>query len=365
MATLNSGLEGAYLPDGFGKLIDLEVDAKSVAFQISTVIDTNRHQVRVPLLVSDPAVAWTAEGATIGLSDPTTDEIVITPKKIAGRSQISNEAAMDSDPGVAELIGKGLARQIAHAVDTQFFYAGAPVANAPEGIGEVASVGVVDTAGGWTSLDPVHNAKAVAMAAGAELTHIVLAPDVALALAKAKQANGSNVGLFDSVEDGMKLAGLTALVSPAVAAGEAWAVDKSQVVVVRRTGTTLARSADAAFAEDSLQLRATSRISWGYANPAGIVRLVSGPLTYTLDFGGATGGTATVSVSGLGPSATIAYNAAASAVKTAIVGIDDGITADDVTVTGSAGVYTVTVPGTLSVNGASLTGGTAATATLV
>jgi hypothetical protein len=85
------------------------------------------------------------------------------------------------------------------------------------------------------------------------------------------------------------------------------------------------------------------------------------PNTYTLNFNGATGGTATVSVNGLGPSATIAFNAAASAVKTAIVGIDDAILTADVTVTGSAGVYTVTVPGVLTASGASLTGGTPAT----
>ena len=58
-------------------------------------------------------------------------------------------------------------------------------------------------------------------------------------------------------------------------------------------------------------------------------------------------------VDNLGPSATIAFNAANSVVKTAIVGIDDGIVAADVTVTGSAGVYTVTVPGVLTVDGAS------------
>jgi hypothetical protein len=87
--------------------------------------------------------------------------------------------------------------------------------------------------------------------------------------------------------------------------------------------------------------------------------------SYTLNFGGATGGTATVSVDGHGPSATIAFNAANSVVKTAIVGIDDGIVAADVTVTGSAGVYTVTVPGVLTVDGASLTGGSAASVTRV
>lgn len=86
--------------------------------------------------------------------------------------------------------------------------------------------------------------------------------------------------------------------------------------------------------------------------------------TYTLDFKGATGGTAVVNLNGLGPSATIAFNAAASAVKSAIVGIDDSILASDVTVTGS-GPYTVTVPGVLTANGAALTGGTpSATATV-
>ena len=87
--------------------------------------------------------------------------------------------------------------------------------------------------------------------------------------------------------------------------------------------------------------------------------------TYTLNSGGATGGIATVSVDGHGPSATIAFNAAGSVVKTAVVGIDDGIVAADVTVTASAGVFTVIVPGVLTVDGTSLTGGTAAAVTRV
>lgn len=89
-----------------------------------------------------------------------------------------------------------------------------------------------------------------------------------------------------------------------------------------------------------------------------------GTTTYTLDFNGATGGTATVNLNGK-DSGTIAYNASAATVKSAIVAIDDGIAAADVTVTGSAGVYTVTVPGLLTANGASLTGGSpAGTATV-
>lgn len=80
------------------------------------------------------------------------------------------------------------------------------------------------------------------------------------------------------------------------------------------------------------------------------------PQTYTVTVD-ATGGTFTVSVNGK-VSGAIAFDATAATVKTAIVAIDDGIVANDVTVTGSAGgPYTVTVPGSLTGSGASLTGG--------
>jgi HK97 family phage major capsid protein len=59
----------------------------------------------------------------------------------------------------------------------------------------------------------------------------------------------------------------------AVTSGNAWALDSSQVMTVRRKGTTLATSKDAAFGSDATQIRAVSRVGFGFANPAGIVRL--------------------------------------------------------------------------------------------
>ncbi|WP_099023568.1 phage major capsid protein [Mycolicibacterium palauense] len=270
MATLNSNLAAAWTPEDYGALVDTVVAAKSVAFQAATVIGTQRQSIRVPILTADPATAWFAENSTITLADPSAGEVEITPTKVAGRTQISNEAASDSEPAVAEQIGNSLARSIAKGVDAAFF--ANTTVNGPSGLLSVTTE-VVDTGGAWTTLDHVHDAKAAALAEGAELTHIVLAPDVALALAKAKQGTDSNVGLFDNVADGVQLAGITALVSPHVAAGNAWAVDSSQVLVVRRTGTTVVTSTDAAFAEDAVQVRATSRVGFGFPNPAGIVRL--------------------------------------------------------------------------------------------
>ena len=125
-------------------------------------------------------------------------------------------------------------------------------------------------------------------------------------------------------------------------------------------------SRDAAFYQDAVVIRAVARIGAGFLNEPGVVRITAlAPLVYTLSFGGATGGSAVATVNGK-PTSTIAYNATAATVKSAIVAVDDGIEASDVTVTGSAGgPYTVTVPGdvALSVNGAGLTGGTGASVT--
>ncbi|WP_237165555.1 hypothetical protein [Mycolicibacterium obuense] len=82
----------------------------------------------------------------------------------------------------------------------------------------------MNTGAATANLDVFHLAKADALADGAELTHFVLAPDVALTLSEAKKQTGSNVGLLDAtgVADGTTIAGVPVLVSTDVAAGNAW-----------------------------------------------------------------------------------------------------------------------------------------------
>ena len=273
MAVLNSNLAQAWTPEDYGKLIDVVVAAKSIAFQAATVVQTTSETSRFTKQTADPAVAWYAETTTIALTDPTLDEVVVTPKKVAGRTQISNEAAADTNPAVAEQTGKTLARSIAKGVDTAFF--ANTTTNGPSGLLSLAGVNVVDTGAisALTTLDAFHEAKFAALADGAELTHFILAADVALALSKAKQGTALNTGLLDTVGDGITLAGVKVLVSADVAAGNVWGVDSSQILAVQRAGTTVVKSTEAAFAEDAVQVRATARVGFGFANPAGIVRL--------------------------------------------------------------------------------------------
>lgn len=271
MAVLNSNLAAAWTPEDYGTLIDLVIAEKSVAFQGGTVIQTASETIRFPILSADPSVGWYAENTQISLTDPTTTELVITPKKVAGLTQISNEAAADTNPAVAEQTGRSLGRSIAKKIDAAYF--ANTTSNGPAGLLSLTT-NVIDTGTvTLTSLDPFHQAKADALTDGATLTHFILAPDVALTLAKVKEETGSNKGLFETIGDGVTLAGVPVLVSTDVAAGNAWGVDSSQIYVVQRTGTTITKSADAAFDYDAVQVRATARVSWGFANPAGIVRL--------------------------------------------------------------------------------------------
>lgn len=97
------------------------------------------------------------------------------------------------------------------------------------------------------------------------------------------------------------------------------------------------------------------------------VKLLNGPITYTVTVTGSpTGGNFTLKVNGVA-TGNIAYNDTAANVKSAIVAVDDGILAADVTVTGSAGgPYTVSVPATLALGSAAgLTGGTSPSVTVV
>ncbi len=76
-----------------------------------------------------------------------------------------------------------------------------------------------------------------------------------------------------------------------------------------------------------------------------------------LALGGATGGSYTLKVNGVA-SGSIAYNANAAAIKSALVAVDDGISASQVTVTADGSDFEIEIPADLTVGTNSTTGGT-------
>ena len=115
---------------------------QSVAAQVSTVVETGSHDFRVPVVSADPTAAWTAEGAEITASDPTITEVLVTPKKLAGLTVVSNELASDSSPAALQVVGDGLVRDLRRKIDAAYFAAATPT-NGPAGVGTLSGVSTV------------------------------------------------------------------------------------------------------------------------------------------------------------------------------------------------------------------------------
>ncbi|ANZ27230.1 capsid protein [Rhodococcus sp. WB1] len=272
------------LPDTIGELMVQPVTAASVAMQVAAVVTTGTHTYRVPIVTEDPTAAWTAEGAEISPSDATLAELTVTPRKVAGLTIISRELANDSSPQAQEIVGQGLARDIAKQIDAAFFgtnvtNAGPPVVrndNQPTGLLDLTGYQSVDTAASITNTDPFAEALSKAEQVGATITAFVAHPTTVLTLAKVKKATGSNeplLGNDPTAPTKRTVLGVPLHSSPAVAAGDIWAIPIERVQVVLREDVTLDVDASAYFSSDRIGVRATLRVGFAFPHEAAVVRL--------------------------------------------------------------------------------------------
>src|SRR5699024_5445327 len=84
--------------------------------KVSTTLTTAATNLRVPRVTGDATAAFVAENAQITPSDPTIDQVTITPKKVVGLNKISNELAADSNPAAQTLVGESIAADIARKI---------------------------------------------------------------------------------------------------------------------------------------------------------------------------------------------------------------------------------------------------------
>ncbi len=213
----------ALLPDGYGPLVIQSTLDESVFAQIATTVTTGSAEYRIPLVAADATASWVAEGAEITPSDPTFQELVVTPAKVAGLTIISRELANDSSPAAAQVVGDGLARDIARRID-QAVFAGL-ASPAPAGLTTLSGVQAYVNASAYANLDFAAEAISKAETVGARVTAFVAAPATALALAKIRTASGSNepvLGKDATSATGRMILGVLLLVSSFVAANTLW-----------------------------------------------------------------------------------------------------------------------------------------------
>lgn len=270
-------------PEDYGQLIVQPVQEQSVAYRAGTLVQTGSTKINFPVLTDDPSAAWVAEGAEITPSDSTLDEVTVTPSKVAGLTKLSNELASDSSPKAQQIIGAGLARDIVTKIDAAFF--GSTVTNGPSGLQSI-SYSTIDTGTGTTelaNLDFFAEAIGKAQQKGVDQGGLVFvtSPAKLLTLRKLKQATDSNVPLLQgsdstggtgAAQD--SILGVPVVASPAVdSTTDAWLIPASVVMVVQREGAQLDVDSSIYFESDSLAVRATMRLGFGFVYESAVVRL--------------------------------------------------------------------------------------------
>lgn len=267
----------AISPDQIEQLIVLPVQAQSIAIQASTLITTGATETRIPRVTADPTAAWTAEGAEIGTSDPKVDDVVVTPKKLAGLTILSNETVADTNPAAAAIVGEGLTRDIARKLDAAFFGSNKGAESVqPEGLEDVVGVSAVTAPTAWEDADPFAEAIANAEGLGLLVDTFVANPADALALAQLKESTGSNKPLLGSDPTNptrRSLQGVPLLVSPSVKAGTVWGLPRLRSVVVRRTDVDLQVDRSAYFTSDRTAIRATMRVGFAFPHPEAVQKI--------------------------------------------------------------------------------------------
>jgi len=265
---------GALTPDDYSKLVVQPALVASVFAQVATTVTTPSARYRIPIVAADPTAAWVAEGAEIAPSDPTLQELVVQPAKVAGLTIVSRELADDSNPAASQVVGQGLARDIARRID-QAAFAGL-AAPAPAGLNTLTGIQTYVNASAFASLDFAAQAISKAETVGATVTAFVTSPATALALATIKTASGSNqpvLGTDATSATGRRILGVPLLVSQFVPANTLWAVDSSRMWLVVRDDAKVEADRSVFFTSDRVAVKATMRAGFGFVHPAALVKV--------------------------------------------------------------------------------------------
>ncbi|MGP5198378.1 phage major capsid protein [Brachybacterium alimentarium] len=275
--SMNTSNLSAISPDQIEQLVVQPVEANSVALQAGTLVTTAATRTKIPRVTQDPSASWVAEGEEIGTSDPAVDDITVTPEKLAGLAVVSTEAAEDTSPAAADMIGDGLARDIAKKLDAAFFGSAPGGTAQPNGLEDLDDVTEVDAGDAWEDLDPFAAALSNAEGHGMQVSSFVANPADALALSQLKESTSSIRPLLGSDATSATrrvVLGVPLLVSSAVTAGTVWGIPKERAVIVRRKDVELDVDTSAYFTSYRTAVRAIMRVGFGFTDPATIQKVV-------------------------------------------------------------------------------------------
>jgi HK97 family phage major capsid protein len=256
-------------------------------------MQTDRDSVIIPHALTDAASAWVAEAATITPTDPTSEQITATPRKLAALTQMSNEVIADSNPSVLDWVARGLLRSLALKFDLGALEGSGtpPEIRGLKNVSGISTVSMGTNGAIPTSLDHIADAIGALEAENATASAIVMHPRSWKTLTKIKETSGSVKALLQDEQGGApnapsrSLYGVPVFLSSQVSvtetqgssgavASSAYVYDASQVVAVMRQDARTELDSSRLFNSDQSELRCTMRADVVVPNPEGVVRIL-------------------------------------------------------------------------------------------
>lgn len=265
------GLGSGITPEAWQAYVLEHLSAASVVLASgATRITTAQRMVHVPRITSNGSADWFGELEDINVGDPTGDELVLTPKKCAALTKLSNEVIDDSDPSVLDAVGTAMTRAVALKADRALL----------GGAGGKEPLGVYGQAGQHVAsaitIDSLIDAAGLVADVGGQATVAYVNPANHTALMKEKDGNGRPLLTPDySGGPSSTIYGLAVWPTKGVAVDTALVCDPSQIVVAVRSDPTVAVSSDAIFTSDGSICRIVARLDCGVNDPSGLVSIAA------------------------------------------------------------------------------------------
>lgn len=265
------GLGSAISPEQWAAYVLEHLSAQSVVLASgATRITTAQRVVHVPKITADGSADWYAELSEIGAGDPQGDELILTPKKCAALTKLSDEVVSDSSPDVLDAVGTAMTRAVALVCDRAFL----------NGAGGLEPLGVFAQAGqhvaGPIAIDSLIDAAGLVADVGGAATVAYVNPADHTALMKEKDANGRPLLTPDYAQGpSSSIYGLTVWGTKGIAVGTALVAAPEQIVVCVRNDPTVAVSTDALFTSDGAVCRVIARVDVGVNDASGLVSIAA------------------------------------------------------------------------------------------
>ncbi len=286
MAITTLSSSGLLAPEEVGPLIIQPLRLRSVALRVSTVIETTRPSLRFPIVDTDAAASWLAEGDDIDETDPDIGEETVTPVKVGALVKISNELIADSaeNAQAAGVVGDGLVRQFARTIDKAFFTSTTSLG--PNGL-ESIGYQTVNVGGDFVDFDPFLDAISLVERVGSVVTSFAASFQTVLALSLLKRFQPtadvvSNEPLLSQTPGDVanpvqrSIFGVPLYSAPegTIEDGVVWAIAADKVFTVMRSDISIVANPYFYFGSDSTGVRGTMRLGYGFPHAAAVVKIV-------------------------------------------------------------------------------------------